>query len=135
MRCSICNHLIKIFPERGSFLNNVHEHAKCHKEKTSLKRQATVDTFFKPQKKKYRQPRSPMSATCHGLYSESISWNNKEISLTAVKSQYCSGKDISGVSKWYSIPLYTAKIETVDIKGTIRSQNCKKIVYDGLTKC
>ena len=55
--------------------------------------------------------------------------------MTAVKSQYCSGKDISGVSKWYSIPLYTAKIETVDIKWTIRNQNCKKIVYDGSTKC
>ena len=62
VRCTICNHLVKIFPERGSFVNNIEEHAKSHKGKTSLKRQATACAFFKPPKVKrlidnHRAPR------------------------------------------------------------------------------
>ena len=52
VRCTICSHLIKIFPERGSLMNNIEEHAKSHKGQTSMKRQASVDAFFKPSKVK-----------------------------------------------------------------------------------
>lgn len=50
VRCSVCSHLVKIFPERGSFINNIEEHARSHQNKKSVKRQAAVDSYFKPSK-------------------------------------------------------------------------------------
>ena len=50
VRCTICNHLIKIFSERGSFISNIETHAKIHESKNPTKRQAAVDRYFKPSK-------------------------------------------------------------------------------------
>lgn len=54
LRCLVCNGLIKIWPERGTLIFNVNEHAKTHTKSSRKHKQLSVDSFFKPKNLKLR---------------------------------------------------------------------------------
>ncbi len=52
VRCMICNELVKIQPERGSFVFNAGEHAKKHAKESGKRKQASINSYFQPKKSK-----------------------------------------------------------------------------------
>ena len=68
------------------------------------------------------------------LYQRLVTIADKKFDITGLQSQHTSGFSDNQVL-WCSIPQYTVKIDPKQMKGTIKSQNCKQILYNGENQC
>ena len=59
---------------------------------------------------------------------------DKKFDITGLQCQHTVGFSDNQIL-WYSIPQYTVKIVSKQMRGTIRSQNCKQILYNGENQC
>ncbi len=62
-----------------------------------------------------------------GFYRKNVEIGGKEYCLDSLTESYNEGSS-GGEILWYSVPRFSATLDQAEIKGTIRSANCKMIL-------
>ena len=66
---------------------------------------------------------------CHGLWQNELKIGDKLYDLSVLRKSSEVGRTIKGEVVWYAEPYYQNDFKESTISGTIRSVNCKHILY------